>query len=79
MTGRDLIIYILNHNLEDVDVFKDGKFVGFITENEAALKLNVGVATIRAWVSIGMLYGVKINDTNYILDGEYSCNHIRKE
>ena len=64
MTGRDLIIYILNHNLEDVDIFKDGKFVGFITEDEAAVKLNVGVATIRAWVSIGMLYGVKINDIN---------------
>ena len=79
MTGRDLIIYILNHNLEDVEIFKDGKFAGFITEEEAAVKLNVGVATIQAWVSLGVLYGVKINDTNYILDGEYSCNHTRKE
>lgn len=48
MTGRELIIYILQNNLEDEPVFKDGKFIGFITDHEAAVRMNVGVATIHA-------------------------------
>lgn len=79
MTGKDLIIYILKNDLENVDLFKDGKPLGFITEEEAAVKMNVGVATVRAWASIGIVYGIKINDTNYILDGDYLCHHMKKE
>ena len=41
MTGRDLIIYILENGLEDEPVFKDGKFIGFITTGEAAVQCNV--------------------------------------
>jgi hypothetical protein len=44
MTGRDLIVYILQNNLENEPVFKDGKFIGFMTEGEAAEKFDVGVA-----------------------------------
>ena len=51
MTGRDLIIYILEHGLEDELVYKDEKFIGFITVSEAAEKLNVGVNTIYAWIA----------------------------
>jgi excisionase family DNA binding protein len=66
MTGRDLIIYILANGLEDEPVFKDGKFVGFITASEAAKKLNVGVATIYVWVHQKKLDGVIVGDTLYI-------------
>ena len=41
MTGRDLIIYIMQNNLEDEVVLKDGFFVGFMDENEAAAKFGV--------------------------------------
>ena len=45
VTGRDLILYILSNNLEDEEVFKDGKLIGFLTAWEAAEKMNVGIAT----------------------------------
>ncbi len=66
MTGRDLIMYILQHNLEDELVFKDNIFLGFITEEEAAAKYGVGTATIRAWVIMGRLDGVIMDDKVYI-------------
>lgn len=50
MTGKDLIIYILTNNLENELVFDNGRFIGFITVGEAAAKMNVGTATIRAWI-----------------------------
>lgn len=48
MTGRDLIIYILENSLEDEPVFKDGKFIGFITDAEAAVRLKTGISTLAA-------------------------------
>ena len=31
MTGRDLMMLILEYKLEDVEVIKDGKFIWFMT------------------------------------------------
>ena len=39
MTGRDLIVYILSNNLENEEVFKDGKFIGFIPAQEDIISL----------------------------------------
>ena len=66
MTGRELIIYILENHLEDEVVFKNGKFIGFMTAGEAAAKMNVGVPTICVWVSQGKLDGFQIGDMIYI-------------
>lgn len=66
MTGRDLILYILANGLEDEQVFKDGKFIGFMTASEAATKMNVGIATIYVWVNQKKLAGVIVGDTLYI-------------
>lgn len=76
MTGRDLIMYILANGLEDEPVFKDGKLIGFMTVEEAAAKYNVGVATMRTWVGLGVIDGVKIGDVVYIHDGNPKCNPI---
>lgn len=71
MTGRDLIIYILQNGLEDEPIFKDGRFIGFMTTKEAAAKMNVGVATIYVWVVQGRLPGVFVGDAIYIpIDAE---------
>ena len=67
MTGRDLIIYILQNNLEDEPVFKDGRILGFLTIEETALKFGVGVATIELWYRIGMIQGFTIGEHIYIL------------
>ena len=66
MTGRDLIIYILKNGLEDEPVFKDGTFMGLITEDQAAVKLGMGVGTIRAWIALGRIKAVRINDIYYV-------------
>lgn len=66
MTGRDLIIYILAHGLEDEPVFENGRFIGFMTAEEAAVKMNVGIMTIRIWVGLGQLRGITIGENLYI-------------
>ena len=65
MTGKELILYILQNNLEDVVVLDGCVFLGFITEEEAAVKFNVGVETIRAWYQCRMIEGSKIGDSLY--------------
>lgn len=65
MTGRDLIIYIMQNNLEDEVVLKEGFFVGFMDENEAAAKFSVGVETIRVWYSLRMLDGIRVGKKLY--------------
>ena len=66
MTGRELIIYILENNLEDTPVFNDGKLIGFMTVEEAAIKFDVGTATIKLWFRLGMLRGIVIGEALYI-------------
>lgn len=66
MTGRDLILYILENNLENELVIKDGKFVGLMTVEEAAVKMKVGPATICAWVQTKHLPSVRLGDAIYI-------------
>lgn len=66
MTGRELIVYILENHLEDEVIFKDGKIPGFLTKTEAALKFDVGIYTIRTWFELGALDGIKLGDEIYI-------------
>ena len=65
MTGKELIMYILQHNLENTVVLEDGFFTGFMTEEETAVKFNVGVETVRAWYVCKMAEATKIGDSLY--------------
>lgn len=67
MTGRDLMMLILEYKLEDTEVIKDGKFIWFMDEMEAAVKFDVGVSTIKAWYACGKLNGIKIGECLYFL------------
>ena len=67
MTGRELIVYILQNNLEDEVVVQDGIFIWLMDEREAAVKFDVGVAQINAWYTCGMLEGTKIGDHLYFM------------
>ena len=66
MTGRDLIIYILENNLENEQIFKDGKLIGFMTVAEAAAKFGVGEATIYVWIGMNIIPGIQIEEGIYI-------------
>lgn len=67
MTGKELILFILQNDLENEIIVKDGVFVWLMSEEEAAVKFEVGVATIKAWYTCGMLEGSKIGDHLYFL------------
>lgn len=64
MTGRDIVIYILQNNLEN-EVLID-----LMTVEEAALKNDVGPATIELWYKLNIISGIKFNDKLYILRRE---------
>lgn len=68
MTGKDLIIYILQNNLEDEPVVKDGKFIGLLTDIELAARLDVGVAAVHAMIKLGAIDSVQIGCSTYIFD-----------
>lgn len=67
MTGRDLIIYILKNNLEDKPVFLDKGFLNLMTIRDAAVKFEVGIATVRTWFELGVIDGVMVGEDIYIL------------
>lgn len=60
VTGKELIIYILQNKLENEEVFKNDGFLDFLTEEETAAKFNVGIETMRLWHRFGMVKGIRI-------------------
>ena len=66
MTGRELILYILENNLENEPVFKDGKFLGFLSVSDFAKKWDVGEETVRAWIDLKYIDALIIYDEIYI-------------
>lgn len=67
MTGRELMIYILENNLEDESVIENGRIIGLKSVEEVAVEMNYGVETVKALVDMGALKGVKIDGGYYIL------------
>lgn len=66
MTGRELILYILENGLENEPVFKNGQFIGFVTPTEVAINCNVGTATVHAWIHQGRIPSVGVLEGMYI-------------
>jgi hypothetical protein len=74
MTGKELIVYILQHDLENEEVIKDGHIVGYLTVEEFAKKGFVGIETVKAWVDLGMVESAKIgNETFITVDSALRC------
>ena len=57
MTGKDLIIYILQNDLEDASVIEIINKV-LLTEDQIAAKFRVGIETIRVWQSLKIINGI---------------------
>ena len=67
MTGRELIMYILENHLEDEPVFQNGTFVGYVSDVKFAEMLGVGVATVRAWIMMGRIKdAIMIGDVLFV-------------
>ena len=59
MTGKELIIYILQKDLYNEKLL--------LTTNEKAAELHVGEATVVAWHSLGVIIGIEFNGELYFL------------
>ena len=68
MTGKDLIIYILQNNLVDKDISEISPYLHTISVEEAAIRCDVGPATIESAFNMGLVDGIKVDDTIYIFD-----------
>lgn len=66
MTGKELIVYILQNNLENEEVFKDGNILGYVPVPKAAVEMGMGEAAVRALISLGAVSRIKINDVEYV-------------
>lgn len=60
MTGRELIMYILEHKLENEVIFET------MSASDAAVKFGVGVTTIRLWYGLKWIDGFELNNELYI-------------
>ena len=67
MTGRDIIIYILQNHLEDTEILTDSNHM-FLTVEEAAVKYGTGISTVKAMIDQNVLKGMKIGETYLILN-----------
>lgn len=67
VTGREMIIYILANGLEDEEVIKDGRIMGFIRDDDLAVQLGYGPSTVKALIVIGDIpNGVNIDDRYFV-------------
>lgn len=70
MTGRELIIYILENNLENEEIFSGDtvNLPGLLTLEEATVKMNTGISTVRTLYTLGKIEGCQIGGQIYICD-----------
>lgn len=66
MTGRELIMWILENHLEDKVLFDDGEVYGFTSIKKAAAELEVGEATVKTWMAMNEIAPCIIGGTVYI-------------
>lgn len=67
MTGRELIMYILENHLEDEPVFQNGTFIGYVSDAKFAEMLGVGVATVHTWILLGRVKdAIMIGDAMFV-------------
>lgn len=67
MTCKELIMYILQNNLENENIVKNGVFAWMIDEKQAAARFGVGVSTIRTWYNTHFIEGFQIGESLYFL------------
>lgn len=56
----------MENKLEDAPLFNNGRFLGFLTVSEYAVKHDVGEETVRTWFDLGYIDGLLIYDELYI-------------
>lgn len=78
MTGRELIMFILENHLEDVLIFDGENMRGFVTLDEAAVMMNYGIYAVKALYEIGKIPGFVMNGTIYIYKSKEFMSYVGK-
>lgn len=79
MTGKELIIYILQNNLENEEIIKDGKIVGLISVDEFAAKFGVGRYTVLTWYAQGKVQGIMVGSSLFFRDDTEDPRKVEKD
>lgn len=67
MTGRDLIIYILEKGLEDRPINDLPNFLNAIPIENAAMTMNVGLAGMELLIDLGKFDKFTFGETTYVV------------
>lgn len=80
MTGKDLIIYILDQNLENKILFDDkNNLIGYISAEKASTEYNTNIETIKMLYERNIIRGFTIDDSLYILIDDLMSINLKKE
>lgn len=66
MTGREIIMFILENNLENTVIFEDTDIPCFMTLEEAAMKWGVGPYSVETFYKMGKIRGFDAGGKIYI-------------
>jgi len=73
MTGRELMIFILENHLEDVELLRDEQTIvdilDLVTVDKKAAECGVGPVTVETWIRTGCMSGIEINGVKYVPAG----------
>ena len=67
MTGRELMMFILENNLENENIFSENILSSIcMSASEAAIKFDTGISTINTWIKTGMIPSLTIDGITYV-------------
>lgn len=79
MTGRDLVLYIINNDLLDVEMDAKAKEL-FMTVEEAAVKLGISTTSLQDMLKLGLIDYVIFDEVAYIhKDVQLASLHNKKQ
>lgn len=65
MTGKDLVLFIINHNMLNVEINKKITDL-FLTTHEAAVKLGISTTSLEDMIKLGLVDHIVFNETIYV-------------
>lgn len=66
MTGKDLVLFIINHNLLDEEIDGSNMSKSFISLEDAAIKLGVSITSLEDMVKLGIFDHVIFDGKIYL-------------
>ena len=65
MTGKDLVLFIVKHDLLDVEINQNIDEI-FLSLEEAAIKMGISTTSLQDMIKLGMIDYIKFDDQIYL-------------